>query len=386
MSSTPPRDRRPFVVVTGDYVKTGGQDAANFALADYLARHDRTLHLVGYRFDESLSGRSNVTLHRVPKPANSYTLAAPLLTATALVTYGKLRKTGATLLANGGNCPSPSANWVHYVHAAYRARSPLALQRARQALTHRLNLRNERIALHAANVIVANSERTRTDVIERVGVQADRVKTVYYGVDPDRFRIAKEDERREAAKALEWPLDRFRVAFIGALGDRRKGFDVLFDAWRTVSASSGWDGQLVVVGAGAEVETWRTRVRENGLADSILILGFRCDVPAILSACDALVAPTRYEAYGLGVHEALCCGLPAIVSADAGVAERYPESLKRLLLDDVENVKALAATLLDVRKNLDAIKPEVAILSDQLRQRTWDVMASDIEVLCDSFA
>jgi len=37
-----------------------------------------------------------------------------------------------------------------------------------------------------------------------------------------------------------------------------------------------------------------------------------------------LVSPVRYEAYGLNVQEALCCGVPAIVSACAGVAERYP--------------------------------------------------------------
>jgi glycosyltransferase involved in cell wall biosynthesis len=376
---------RPFVMVTGDYVRTGGQDAANFALADYLARNDRAVHLVGYRFDESLAHRSNVTLHRVPKPANSYTLSAPLLTASALITYGKLRGVGAALVANGGNCPSPSANWVHYVHAAYRARSVLALQRARQALTHRFNLRNERVALLAAKVIIANSERTRRDVIG-LGVSPGRVKTIYYGIDPDRFRIATTEERKEAAGALGWKLDRFRVAFIGALGDRRKGFDVLFEAWKKVSATPQWDGELVVVGAGAEVESWRTKVRENKLENAISILGFRSDVPKILSACDALVSPTRYEAYGLGVHEALCCGLPAIVSADAGVAERYPDQLKHLLLHDVEDASALASLLIDLRKHLEKTKRDVANLSDELRQRTWDVMARDIEALCDSSA
>ena len=55
------------------------------------------------------------------------------------------------------------------------------------------------------------------------------------------------------------------------------------------------------------------------------------DVPNLLRAADCLVAPTRYEAYGLGVHEALCCGLPGIVSADAGVAERYSPELQRFV-------------------------------------------------------
>ena len=45
------------------------------------------------------------------------------------------------------------------------------------------------------------------------------------------------------------------------------------------------------------------------------------EAPAVLAACDALVSPTRYEAYGLAVHEALARGLPALVSRSAGIAD-----------------------------------------------------------------
>jgi glycosyltransferase involved in cell wall biosynthesis len=373
----------PLVIVTGDFVRTGGQDYANFALARFLAERSRDVHLVGYRFDESLESRRNVHLHRVPKPANAYTFGAPLLGAAGLLMHERLRRQGARLIANGGNCIARSLNWVHYVHAAYQPRSTVFSQRARELLTRNMTLLTERVALRGARVIIANSERTKRDIVDLVGVDRDRVKTVYYGVDPDRFRIATNEERNEAARALDWKLDRFRVAFIGALGDRRKGFDVLFDAWCKLSETAGWDGQLVVVGAGAEVDLWRARVKQKNLEDSILILGFRSDVPRILSACDALVSPTRYEAYGLGVHEALCCGLPAIVSADAGVAERYPENLKHLLLHDLENPEHLAALLVDLRKDLATTKDRVRALSDDLRKRTWDVMASEIEALCD---
>ena len=79
----------------------------------------------------------------------------------------------------------------------------------------------------AAKFVIANSERTRRDVIERVGVPEGRVVRVYYGVDAARF-LANPTERREARWSLGWTDDRSRVAFVGALTDRRKGFD-----WRT---------------------------------------------------------------------------------------------------------------------------------------------------------
>ena len=39
----------PFVLVTGDFVHTGGMDAANFALARYLGRSGAGVHLVAHR-------------------------------------------------------------------------------------------------------------------------------------------------------------------------------------------------------------------------------------------------------------------------------------------------------------------------------------------------
>jgi hypothetical protein len=67
---------KPYLLVTGDFVRTGGMDRANFALADYLARQGGEVHLVAHRVDPQLLSYSNVQFHRVPKIANSYFLIA----------------------------------------------------------------------------------------------------------------------------------------------------------------------------------------------------------------------------------------------------------------------------------------------------------------------
>src|SRR5205823_4663985 len=138
--------------------------------------------------------------------------------------------------------------------------------------------------------------------------------------------------------------------------DRRKGFDVLFEAW-SLLWRTGWDGLLLVVGAGEELPVWEQRAA--GLGESIRFLGFRKDVPRILAAGDLLVSPTRYEAYGLGVHEALCAGLPALVSRSAGVAEQYPTELQPLLLSDPENASSLAESLRQWRKDPEVWRSRV---------------------------
>src|SRR5205807_9538660 len=51
---------RPYLFVTGDFVKTGGMDMANFALADYAGPQGRELHLHAHRVAPALARACNV--------------------------------------------------------------------------------------------------------------------------------------------------------------------------------------------------------------------------------------------------------------------------------------------------------------------------------------
>jgi glycosyltransferase involved in cell wall biosynthesis len=184
---------------------------------------------------------------------------------------------------------------------------------------------------------------------------------------------------REAAKAdLSQPPGRPLVGFVGALGDRRKGFDTLFGAWCRLCGCRNWDADLIVVGEGAELPAWRRRAEEAGVGDRIRFAGFRTDVPEILAALDALVHPARYEAYGLSVREALCRGVPTLVSASAGVAEHYPPALGDLLIADPNDPEELCAKLLAWRRDMERFRLAIQPLSAALRSRTWDAMAGEI--------
>jgi glycosyltransferase involved in cell wall biosynthesis len=376
----------PYLIVTGDFVKTGGMDRANYALARYLADSGAETHLVAYRVDPELASRPNVIVHRVPKPARSYALAAPMLDRIGRMWARRITQRGGKVIVNGGNCVWGDVNWVHYVHAAYRRETSAGVtHRIRLALSSRMARTAERRALNRARIVITNSNRTREDLACRLGVPRSKAHTIYYGTDRELFRPASPDERAAIRRGLGWNQETPTVAFIGAIGDRRKGFDTLFDAWKILCSDFRWDAELVVVGTGAEAPVWKERTDQSGMAQRIHFLGFRSDVPALLRASDLLVSAVRYEAYGLNVHEALCCGIPAIVSAGAGVAERYPSELRDLLLDDPEDVTGLVSKMRSWRSQLDLWKRRVIPFSCKLRQYTWDDMAREIlAVSCES--
>jgi glycosyltransferase involved in cell wall biosynthesis len=320
-------------------------------------------------------------VHRVWRPFDRHLLGSPLLAREGRRIWRRLSAAGGPVhaVANGGNCQIGSANWVHYLHAAYAAATDgSVVRRTKSRLTHTRDLTEERGALGRAQIVICNSRRTLADVVERAGVPETRARVVYYGSDPVRFSHVNARARARAKQSLGRADDRPLVGFVGALGDRRKAFDSVFDAWVSLCARRTWDADLVVVGSGAELPAWRQRAEAAGLASRMAFLGFRQDIPDVLAALDALVHPARYEAYGLSVHEAICRGVPALVSASAGVAELYPASLADLLIANPDAAHEIEERLLGWRSGMERYRAAVVPFSDTLRARTWNDMSREI--------
>jgi glycosyltransferase involved in cell wall biosynthesis len=371
-----------WLLVAGDFTTHGGMDSANFALASYLARHPHgsaplpEVHLVSHRVSPELTSLPAVRTHIVPRPLGAERLGEPLLRRSAERWQKRLGGDGVTVVANGGNIDAGDVNWVHYVHAAFVPEAAGAWNQLRVQSNHRRYVLQEHEALHRASVVICNSNRTADDVV-KAGVSRDRTRVVYYGVDAARFGRIDPDERAAARRALNLPESTPLALFVGALADRRKGFDTVFEAWRSLCLRRDWDVALVIVGTGAELPSWKARAAAQIPGGRMRFLGFRSDMPAVFAACDVLLHPARYEAYGLAVHEAVCRGLPALVSATAGVAERYPQDLSHLLIADPKSPGELSERLLAWRSD-SQVAGRVSTFASRLRDRSWEQMARDI--------
>ncbi|HLZ98150.1 MAG TPA: glycosyltransferase family 4 protein, partial [Steroidobacteraceae bacterium] len=130
---------------------------------------------------------------------------------------------------------------------------------------------------------------------------------------------------------------------------------------------------------------WQAAVANSPLAARVRFVGHIANVADLLAAGDLLVSPVRYESYGLNVQEAICCGVPAIVSACAGVAERYPATLADLLLRDPEDAGELAARVLAWRADSEGWRHKLKPLTQMLRAYSWDDMAERIVTLTSEY-
>lgn len=391
--TTAERDRReltPWVVVAGGVHYGGGMERANAALVSYLARCKGLVHVVAHAVDPSIRRESGVRIHAVPCPAGSNALGESLLDHRGRVVARHVlaRWPQARVIVNGGNCRWPDVNWVHYVHHAWSScdeGAPAWFKLKNRWMKDR-DRRREHDALRAARIILVNSERTRRDVLQYCGSDPGKIHTVYLGTEPD-SRPSSEEDKRLARAELGLRADRPLVVFVGGFGhDQRKGFDTLWTAWTQLCADATWDADLIAAGSGAALGRWKAKVVRAGLADRVRLIGFTHQIDRLLQAADLLVSPVRYEAYGLNVHEAICRGVPALVSGGAGIAERYPAELADMILNSPENASELAERLQHWRERRDEWRRCFAPFGARLRECTWLDMADRLVSIVDGTA
>jgi len=380
---------RPWLIVAGGLDDRGGMDKANLALARYLVRDGREVHIVAHRVDQELSRHSRVTVHLARSPLGSSFLGERLLALTGRAVARSLiaASPDTVVLANGGNLAWPGINWVHSVHRAWNRvdRDAPLWFRAKNLIAKSTARRREARAFAASRTIIANSERTRADLAWFPTPTKLDVFTVYLGSDSGAHETTNA-ERAHARSGLSLPPSLPVVLFVGALSyDNNKGLDILVDAWRHFVSREGRRAKLLIAGGGNAVEAWRGRLaRDPLLARTASILGYNSDIQELYAAADILVAPSRYEAYGLAAHEAICTGLPVITGTNAGIAELYPPDLHDLLLKDPSDIAMLASLLDRWHLQLPKLRSRFVSFGTALRSRTWDDMAREMVEIAES--
>ncbi len=166
----------------------------------------------------------------------------------------------------------------------------------------------ERLGYRAANYVVAESENVREQLARLYHMPTARVPVIGNGVDHELFR-PRPGQRNQIRRKEGWPDDAFLVIGVGRLS-RVKNYDYLI---RSVAlAAKEIDIHGVIVGEGDQRNALASLAEELGIGARIHLIGQRSDVPELLSACDAFLLPSLFEAYGNAWVEALATGLPCM--------------------------------------------------------------------------
>jgi glycosyltransferase involved in cell wall biosynthesis len=228
----------------------------------------------------------------------------------------------------------PVRFWPRLLHRRLYYALIVALERLLYAAqTHRTGL----MTRPTLTAISAKAARN----LERYGRTQPEIPVIVYGIDPERFHPAARHTLRAAAReSIELRDEDFAVLLVG--NDwRNKGLPCLM---QTLAAMPGLPMQLLIAG-NDDVAPYREAITRLGLQDRIRFLPMRPDVEFYYAAADVYAGPSLNDAFGLPPLEAMACGVPAIVSSQAGVSDVMQDGVDGFILRDPQDSAALAQML-----------------------------------------
>ena len=193
-----------------------------------------------------------------------------------------------------------------------------------------------------------------------------RITVIPHGVDTSTNRV----------QGIHCPNGRLKVIFIGALF-RHKGVDLLPTIVRRLRAN-GIDMELVVLGDG-ELRGWlESELTQETVKGTVRIRGVvnSDEVRKELSKADVLLFPTRLEAFGLVIVEAMVQGVAPIVSHLPGITDMIVEHERTgylVKLDDVDGFSKTIELLHKDRSKLRQIQQDARSSAQQ--KFSLDLMA-----------
>jgi glycosyltransferase involved in cell wall biosynthesis len=200
---------------------------------------------------------------------------------------------------------------------------------------------------HGCSNIVADASVIKRELVQEHGVDPAKIEVIGSAVDLEKFKPPRDrmQFRRQIGVGADTPL-------IGNVGMIRpdKGQLILVEAAPLVLAERP-EARFVVVGQGTGILKRGINVRNAidraGLADKIIMAGYRWDTPDVYAACDMIViASLRTEASPIVLREAFASGCPVIATKVGDIPEIIEDRQNGLLIEPGDS-NALAAAILE---------------------------------------
>jgi glycosyltransferase involved in cell wall biosynthesis len=177
-----------------------------------------------------------------------------------------------------------------------------------------------------ADMIITGSEFSKREIINHLGVDADRVKVIYHGIDRNVFRPNRGAEDWARIKANYSLPDRYLLA-TGSYAPH-KNLRALVDAFYQSDLPRSNVG-LVMVGPNDATGYMRgyqqiaEYVGSLGLSDKVRLLSPvpQKDLVAIYSNAVIFAITSLYEGFGLTPLEAMACEVPVVASSASAIPE-----------------------------------------------------------------
>lgn len=234
-----------------------------------------------------------------------------------------------------------------------------------------------------ASRLIADSNNTRCDIINLLGVAPERIDVVPLAAGPEFQPPASADRAVYLHTLARYGLTEGEYLLSLGTIEPRKNVVRLAEGFKAaLERAPALTTRLVLAGGkGWKTEPIERGLRELGLGDRLLMLGRapQEDLPALLHGARAVGYVSLYEGFGLPPLEAMACGTPVIASNTSSIPEVVGDAG---LLVDPYDVGAISTALGRAMAD-DALRAELAARS--LRQAARFSWTRTAELTMDTY-
>ena len=189
--------------------------------------------------------------------------------------------------------------------------------------------------LRYSDHIVTVSKRLREFYRTDLGISRD-INVLYNGINPEIYKFTKSSDLRAQIGVAD---DDFVVGTAVVLS-KQKGIPYLLEAAKSL-ANEHPDIKIVIAGDGPDHLKLEELCRTSGVSGTVRFLGYRDDIPKLLSSFDVYILPSLWEGLPLALIESLAVGIPAIATDVGGNSEIIEHGINGLIVP-ANSAKALA--------------------------------------------
>ena len=235
------------------------------------------------------------------------------------------------------------------------------------------------LSARRADAIIADSECSKRDIVNRLKIDAARVRVIYLAADP-RYRSIDDAAQIEMARR-KYALPEKYLLYLGGY-DQRKNVRVIIAAFARLPEfyRAGYRLALAGVNLGHDSEFFpdpRRLARDANLPDDALCyVGWADEAakPALYAGASAFLFPSLYEGFGLPPLEAMACGTPVVCANASSLPEVVGDAAIALPPDDADAwADAIRVVLTEVERRVEMRERGIA----QARKFSWTRCAEE---------
>lgn len=213
-------------------------------------------------------------------------------------------------------------------------------------------------------IIVSPSQKVKNELIKYYGIDENKIKVIYHGVNLDEFNYNNRKKYRDIIRQkYSIRKDEPVILFVGEFW--RKGLKIVLEA-----ISKFKDVKLFVVGPG-DIKHYQTMAEKLGISRQVIFTGETVNANQYYSASDIFVCLSRYESFGLVVTEAMASGIPVIISKEMGVSELITHDYNGIILKNIDSYCELAEYILKLLSERDYYEKIRTNGMEMVRELNW---------------